>query len=230
MHTLRAALAAAVVFCAGPAAYAAPLAPGGVVFPTGTTAAARPELAGTVVNDDLIPFSFPFGQLQSVGGDVQNRVVRSDGLATLIFSPQIRDTFNIAVEEFEIIGFSVSGYGGFSADVDFRTDAPGDDGPTAVSRSVDGDLLTFRYDDPLTIDGIAPGAQEESLLPVILTDAQAFQLTGRMTIFGRDLADPETVLTTEIGGLAVPAAIPLPTSLGLLAAALAGLGLLGRRR
>ncbi len=48
----------------------------------GTTVAARPELAGTVLEDVLQPFSF--GAL-NISGVVQNRVVREDVAGTLDF-------------------------------------------------------------------------------------------------------------------------------------------------
>jgi len=211
---------------------AAPLAPGGVIFPTGTTVAAEPDLAGTVINDNVLPFSIdptPATPFTSVGGNVQNRVVRSDNTGTMIFGPRIRDTFNIDGGTFLIEAFRLVGYNGFATDVDFRTDGTGDVGFTSVSRSVDGDTMTFRYGTPLQIDAIAPGVQEESLFPSILTDGPSFTTTGRMTIFGTLRDDPDTLYSVSIGNVAVPA-IPLPATLWLGLAGLGALGLAGRRR
>lgn len=198
------------------------LATGGVVFPGGETAAMDPNQAGIVQNDDLIQFrmdAFPVTPFSDMGGMVQNRVVESNNLNTLIFSPRIRDTFNIDSGRFEIVAFQLQGYTGWQTDVDFRTDGVGDLGPTSVSRSADGDLLTFRYDDALSIDAIAPGLQEESLFPTILTDATEYALTGSMTIFGYDSLTPSNLISVSIGGLAVP--VPEPASVGLIGSGLA---------
>lgn len=207
--------------------------PGGVVATSGTTFAADPDLGGTVINDNLIPFSIaPFNAFQTVGGNVQNRVVESDNLSTLIFAPRIRDTFNIATAApWEWIGFQLDGYAGYAVDVDFRLDGLGDVGFTSVSRSVDGDLMTFRYDTPITVDGLAPGVQEESLFPSIKTDAVNYALTGSMTIFGQSTGDDDTLFSVTIDGLAAPVApIPAPLPALLLLGGLSGFGVLRRRR
>jgi hypothetical protein len=51
----------------------------------GTTSAARPELAGTVLEDDVQTFSF-----LGITGTVQNRVVREDVSGTLDFYWRIK--------------------------------------------------------------------------------------------------------------------------------------------
>lgn len=222
------AVVTAVVFFS--AAQAAVLLPGGVVLPGGDTSATAPDSNGVVQNDNQIPFTFPFTQFTNVGGNVQNRVVLSDNLGTMVFGPRIRDTFNIATLGFEIIGLQLDGYAGWSTDVGYRTDGLGDKGPTSISRSADGDLLTLRYDDPLFISGLAPGPQQESLFPFIITDAPSFRFTGSMTIFGIDTADPSNVLTTTIDGLAVPAEVPVPAAVWLFGTALIGFIGYSRRR
>lgn len=62
MHFLRTAAFAAVALStlAIPAA-ASPLTSGGLVFPAWTTAAANPDLAGVVVNDNVISTFFQNG-------------------------------------------------------------------------------------------------------------------------------------------------------------------------
>ena len=129
-------------------ASALPLAPGAVIFPTGTTSAANPDLAGVNQNDNLIQFRMdptPGTPFTDVGGNVQNRVTENAS-GNLIFGPRIRDTFNIDGGTFGILGFRLEGFGTFSTDVDFRTDGLGDKGFTSVSRSNDGNIMTFRYD------------------------------------------------------------------------------------
>lgn len=221
-------------------AFAAPLAPGGVIFPTGTTAA-DPVHGGVQVvqNDNLIPFQLdptPAIPLNNVGGMVQNRVTRTQN-GTLNFAPRIRDTFNIDGGTFVISAFRLRGFGTFDLDVDFRTDGLGDKGFTSVSRSVAGDLLTFRYGDPLFVDSIIPpGRQQESLFPSIVSNAKTFKTTGSMTILGyiaplgTNAADPfASLMSVTIGGLAVPA-VPIPASGLLLLAGLGGFGAMRLRR
>lgn len=203
--------------------------PGGIESLGGDTEVTAPNTNGVVQNDNLVEFLFEITSLTGVGGDVQNRVVLSDNLNTMVFGPRIRDTFNIATTSFEILGFQLTGYAGWDTDVGYRTDSLGDKGPNLVSRSVDGDLLTFRYDDPLFISGIAPGPQEESLFPYIVTDALNYALTGTMTIFGRDI-DTDTLMSVSIGGIAVPSAVPVPAAAWLFGSGLMGLVAVARRK
>lgn len=223
-------LAAFVAIMLSTTATAAPLLPGGVIFPTGDTAITAPNTAGVVQNDNLSPFSFDITPFTNVGGNVQNRVVESSLLSTMIFSPRIRDTYNIATRGFEIIGFSLDGYAGWDTDVGYRTDGLGDKGPTAVSRSADGDLLTFRYGDPLFISGLLGGPREESLFPFIVTDAPSYALTGTMTLFGIDTANPEELFSVELTGLAAPSSVPEPSTALLFGTGLVGLLGMSRQR
>ncbi len=232
MNALKTGLMATVTSLALSAtALAAPLLPGGIVFPAGDTSVTAPDTGGLVLNDNLIPFTFEITQFTIVGGNVQNRVVESNTLSTMVFGPRIRDTFNIAFANgFEITAFSLDGYAGWDTDVGYRTDGLGDDGPSSVSRSVDGDLLTFRYDNTLFIDGLAPGVQEESLFPYIVTDAPNYELTGTMTIFGHEAGDPANAFVTRITGLAVPSVVPVPAAVWLFGSGLLGLVGVARRQ
>lgn len=209
---------------------AAPLLPGSVIFPTGDTVATAPATAGVVQNDNLISFSFDITPFTHVGGNVQNRVVESGLLNTTIFSPRIRDTYNIATLGFEIIGFSLDGYAGWDTDIGYRTDGLGDKGPTSVSRSADGDRLTFRYGNPLFVSGLLGGPREESLFPYIVTNAANYAFTGSMRLFGVDVAHPERLFSVELTGLAVPATVPEPTIAWLFGTGLLGLMGITKRR
>ena len=221
-------------FIAAPiCALAIPLAPNSVIFPGGATF--TPANSGLVIQDELLTFRMdatPATPLTDMGGTVQNRVVQNN-LDELVFMPRIRDTFNIDGGTFGITAFRLEGFGTYDLDVDYRTDGLGDKGFTSVSRSLDGNIMTYRYDSPLLIDAIAPGLQEESLFPAIVSNATHFENTGKMTIFGqlhtKNIGAPPTaignLISVEIAGLAVPAPapVPLPASFLLLGSVMAGL-------
>jgi len=219
------------------------LIPGGSINPVGTTAALSPETTGPVINDNLIDFSISAlpPELTIVGGKVQNRVVENpDG--NLMFSPRIRDTFNIEGGQFWITAFEVSGFAGYETDVNYRLDGLGDQGFSIVDRSLDGDDLTFTFDTPLIVDAInPPGRQQTSRFPTIVTNATNYAAVGSMTITGQlvqedglggvtALSDPFTI---DVAGIMAPVAdpipgVPLPAPILMLGAAF--FGLVGMRR
>ena len=89
-----------------------PLPPYGDFVISGTTVAARPELAGVVLEDMISDFSFS-GAGESFYGQIQNRVVRSvDG--TLDFYWRIMPTEGIG----DISAFRVTGFSGYALDAD----------------------------------------------------------------------------------------------------------------
>ena len=246
MNTLKTGLMAAALIGLSSAALAIPLAPGGVVFPTGTTFAANPNLGGAVVNDNIIAFDFdptPVTPFSNVGGELQNRVALSDNLNTAIFMPRIRNTYNIDGGTFAILGFSVTGYTGVDVDVDFRTDGLGDVGPTSVSRSADGDLMTVRFGTPIVADSVdPPGRQEESRFMSILTDSTDFDTSGIMTVFGEIIplgsstpsGNAANTFSFTIAGVAAPAAavppVPVPASMALFGTGLLAFGAMRIRK
>ena len=234
MFSLRKFITSAVLVALGTPLVAAPLPVGGVIFPGGTTSAADPDLAGTIINDNLIPIGFG-GPLIVANYSIQNRVVRSDNSGALIFAPRIRNPFNNGFStRFEIVAFRLTGFADATlTDVDYRTDGLGDKGFTSVSRSLDGDTLTFRYGDPLLNDAFdPPGVRDTSFFPSIKTTALHFRKTGTLTLLGRSSdADPDDPLqSVTIRGIAVPGVVPLPASGLMLIGGLAGLGALARRR
>ena len=237
-------VATSSVMISATAATAIPIGLNEVVFPSGvdSTDAVHGGVQ-LVLNDNLIQFRLdptPETPLTDMGGQVQNRVTEISP-TTLRFAPRLRDTFNIEGGTYGIIGFQLTGFGDFDLDVDYRTDGLGDKGITSVSRSVSGDILTFRYDDPLLVDAVnPPGRQEESFFPSIVAEASDYALTGSMTIFAQLFEAPIGVppdaigdaFTVTIEGIAVPVppAIPLPASGVLLLAGLAGLRMMRRAK
>ena len=82
---VKAAVSALLVFGWVSATYAVPLIPGSAVLLPGTTEAARPELAGVVLADQLVSFSVTIPTDQHITGMIQERVVRESGSGTLDF-------------------------------------------------------------------------------------------------------------------------------------------------
>ncbi len=241
MTILKSALAAALIAASfAPSALAVPLGESGVVFTNGKTF--TPGDSGEVQNDNLIDWTYdptPAIPLNNVGGHVQNRVINND-IGTKTFMPRIRDTYNIDGGTLVISAFRLTGYAGFDVDVNYRTDGLGDKGFTSVSRSADGDIMTFRFDDPLYVDAITPpGRQQESLFSSIITDATEYDMSGTMTILGyvlpnsgATMPDPNADLfQVTLSGIVAPTtAVPLPAPLALLGAGLLGLGAVGRKK
>ncbi len=89
----------------------------------GTSAVERPELAGTVMEDELLPFAD-----RGTTGVLQSRVVQT-GAGGLDFYFRIRDFRGAPVFR---VGWNL--FGPIETDIDFRTDGLGEIGPSRVSR------------------------------------------------------------------------------------------------
>jgi hypothetical protein len=93
---------------------------------SGTTAHARPELAGTVVEDRLVPFRTPTTSEPRVNGVLQERIVRSRDDDTLAFYYRITELsggeigYGISLRFWPRLG---------AVDVDYRHDGLGVVGP-----------------------------------------------------------------------------------------------------
>jgi hypothetical protein len=115
----------------------------------GTTAAAEPGLAGTVVSDKLVPFAFA-GPTTKVSGTLQVRLVR-DAAGKLAFYWKIN---NSAESKGDVDTFSVTGFPKQAYDANWRKDGLG----TVAPSSVEGALsivdfktwiLGFRFKTPV---------------------------------------------------------------------------------
>ena len=78
-----------------------------------------------------------------------------------------------------IVAVSFSGYKDLLIDANFRTDTPGQAEPKRVSRSVDGDTLTFEFESPIA------GGISESRLFFAFTNAVELVYDGTATVRSR---------------------------------------------
>ncbi len=202
-------------------ANAVSLLPGGNVNLTGTTVAARPELAGTVLVDNLVPFT-----LGDLSGNMQVRIVQETVAQTLDFYFNIRDLIGPAQGTGEsVLATFHPGFAGWTTDVDFRTDGLGEVGPDSASRTADGSHVAFHFtSDPVGLDDIAPGDPVVSFFYFIKTTATAYA----PGVFSLALSNGAGGLPF-IDSIASYAPVPIPAALGLLGVALAVLGISRRR-
>jgi hypothetical protein len=191
------------------------LAPGGATALAGTTAAAQPELSGSVLVDDLIPYQIFGGGVGNpllYEGNLQARVARSDLTGNLIFEYRLRDPTNGLNGIMSTL--TTSDFAGWATDVEYRTDGLGDKEPTRATRSADGSDVSFIF-------GKSLFSNEESYFMHILTNAKAYT-TG------------QTTLTLTEGSSVVLAtyqpAVPEPGAVALLVLGMAGFVLRCRRR
>ena len=146
---------------------------------TGTTAAARPELAGTVVADVDTPFS-----LDGVTGYVQNRVVRETASGTLDFYWRVVVDQNTNGGS-NIRGLRLEDFGyGYMTDADWRIDGLGTDGPTIArlfnpTTYPQGDI-NFLFSPDMNAGG------ESSNFFFLHTGATAFAETGGYDVLNAD--------------------------------------------
>jgi hypothetical protein len=149
---------------------AVPLAPGDFVNLTGVTSAARPELAGVVLQDTIRPFSVDLGGGNFTTGMILDRVVRETGSGTLDFYYRV---FNDVSSSGSLDFVTRNSFTGFGTDVEFRTDGLGTIGPDQASRNAAGDEVLFDF---FSTNLLFPGAQSYSFF--VKTDATDFDENG----------------------------------------------------
>lgn len=179
---------------------------------TGTTVAARPELAGTVVEDLVTPFTIS-GAGETLSGTIQNRVVLSvDG--TYDFYWRILPDSG----QGDISAFRVDGFDGFALDADWRIDGLGDVAPDIARYFGDGTgAVNFLFTGDEVGNDVTGGGYEESMFFFLDTDATAYNFTGQF-----DLLCADNGCLSEVYNTWAPA-VPIPAAVWLFGSGLLGL-------
>ena len=190
---------------------------------SGTTSAARPELAGLVLEDVITPFSF--GAL-NISGTVQNRVVRETVSGTLDFYWRIRvDPTSTGgdVGAFRLTGF---GYGNI-VDADWRIDgvgaSPADTGRVFNPVGRPDGAINFLFTDHPVRPGDPAAGDTGSNFFFLHTDATHYAKIATYDLLG----GPNPTLSDRFKTFAP---VPEPSSFVLMALGLGVAGFAVRRR
>jgi hypothetical protein len=191
-------------------AQAVTLSAGDILALPGTTAAAEPQLAGTVLVDEIIPFSFTNdGGLSS--GNVQQRVVRSSVDNTIDFYWRIINGETSApIGSLRVGDFIANEY-----NANFRVDGLGVVAPDSAHRFLD---IQDTFVNFLFADGVSAG--QDSNFFFLDTTATNYAKTAIFDLTGTGNGG----ISNVFAAYAPAAAVPEPEVYAML---LAGLGLVG---
>jgi hypothetical protein len=189
-------------------AHAAVFGPGDDLPLTGTTSAAEPHLAGTVIEDETLPFTITLVSGGQITGTIQHRVVRSEVDNTLDFYWRITSSANSAAD---LSRFRLGGFVSDLYNINYRTDGLFDRAfesafrfPIPIESSVN-----FRFTDLR----LAPG--ESSAFVFIDTRHTEYARTAIMDLLtSAELPGNSDIFTTFSPVIPAPGALaPLATLL-----------------
>jgi hypothetical protein len=185
---------------------------------SGTTAAARPELAGTVLVDDIQGFSF--GAL-NIDGTVQSRVVQETGSGTLDFYWRV--VVDPASTGGGVSAFRLGWFGyDFLTDADYRTDGVGNAGPFEAA------LFNPAYYPEGFVNFAFNGQVQNSLFFFLHTNATSYARTAQFDLVGGSSGNNITGQYSTFAPDTTP--VPEPASMLLLGSGLVGLATRARRK
>jgi hypothetical protein len=184
---------------------------------SGTTSALRPELAGTIIEDRVRPFSLTLPTGGLITGSIQDRVVRQDGAGTLDFYWRVLSDTSSAgdLAYFRIGNFVPNPY---VFDANYRTDGSGDV-PASAAFLFGGVHAGQGYVNFAVT--ISPG--QSSLFMFLSTSATEYGDVAAM-----DVATPGTTEASNLLSTFAPALVPEPSALALFG--LSALTFVGLRR
>lgn len=200
-------------------AHAVLLAPGDITALPGTTVAAEPQLAGTVLIDELIPFSFSAGiGAGDIFGTVQQRVVRSSVDGTIDFYWRV---MNGARSAASIGSLRIGDFVSPEYNANWRIDGLGDRAPDTAHRFTGSSdtFVNFLFSN----GGLNAG--ESSNFFFLDTTATNFAKTAMFDMTGTGLGP----ISSSFAAYS-PSAVPVPAAGWLLGSGLLGLVGMARRK
>ena len=203
-------------------AHAVLLSPGDNLALPGTTVAAEPQLAGTVLVDELIPFSFSAGVGSGdITGTVQQRIVRSSVDGTLDFYWRVMSDPNSAAA---IGSFRVGSFVSPEYNANWRIDGLGDKAPDHAHRFTGSEdtFVNFLFNG-VPGDGLLAGQSSNFFL--FDTTATNYAKTASFDLTGTGLGP----ISGQFAAYS-PSPVPVPAAVWLLGSGLVGLMGIARRR
>lgn len=184
------------------------MAPGAFVSPLpGTSVAAEPQLAGTVVEDGTQTYSGTFTTTNEPWQvEVNDRVIHADD-GTYDFYFRITVLQKPAVYPMTV---SRDGFAGLSTNVSWRTDFLGTVNPSSGSRTADGDTILWDYGFNMPVNQLTKGIFVDTQATSYALNSEAvidfspsFNVNGRaiFAAFGPAVPEPVSLASIALGTL-----------------------------